>query len=1024
MKTIRKRNLLCCAFLTIAMLFALLFIAPFSLTGKTASASVAYESAFVGDLIEAKDYTISSGGASVAAEGMTVVYPSGGVYGGDKFTMNQAGIYEVTYYASVGNERVEETCYYMAKRAPKDVIIGEDGMSIEYGKYYVESPYELKKATYGALVSFKAGQSVTFSAKIKTEKLTANYKFLDLIVMPSVFKETDFEKITVRVSDSEDESNYVDIVVISSNTLDGDGQVSYVQAGAASQLIGGYEGSKFHSASLNYGTQVEHSFRALARQGENRKNHTVSENSLTFAIDNAEKKVYCGPYSNTSTAMNMVNDLDDAAHYKGNPWGGFTSDEVTVKVMVDRFAKAEGKILFKTFGDVNFSQDNIQDKVSPDVIVDCDEAQGTPIAKVGENFPIFPFVAKDNLDAQVKSNVFVYYVDANNQKITVENDGAKFFAKYAGNYQIVYLAEDYSGNVSRKVLNVVAQEELPEIVFAIDEPIVDASIYQTVTIPLASQMQASGGSGYLKVERTVLDPNGNEVEATDSLYLTMLGEYKVNYTVTDYLGYETTGFITVKSNPIEAPIFISEPTFDSAFVKGFTYELPSALVIETVSDQVIELSYNIYVNGEVMEGSFVADGETMNIRYVAAGETGEAVWEKDFSVIDTEKGKYKSKYFYTESDLQIVDEKTYLDFRFSQESDAEFINSLCAQEFKLAFEYNAQEVNFSTMLITLTNVDNLAQSVTARFTYEKETDKWFIRLKGKEKVPYATSKGILIFLLSSSGNRIIDGDGAECATIETYENGAPFQGLGNELYLRISFQDVAGESAFRVTEVCNQSMGHNKKGGIEKAKDEIKPVIVLDAPFVTRQKIGAKAYIPTAKAYDVLGQIKEFTVTLEEVGVGVVASGDATLSLDYTFEKAGNYLVTYYAKDTNGNATSLPQPIQVSDETAPTLTVKDSLKDEYKLNAKIDIPSYTAVDNGENCYVQVTLILPNNEMRLLSYDVNGEVDYFLKNELYEKAFRVDEDTFVALYEGKYVLRVVAYDEYYNYTAYEAEFIVK
>jgi hypothetical protein len=185
-----------------------------------------------------------------------------------------------------------------------------------------------------------------------------------------------------------------------------------------------------------------------------------------------------------------------------------------------------------------------------------------------------------------------------------------------------------------------------------------------------------------------------------------------------------------------------------------------------------------------------------------------------------------------------------------------------------------------------------------------------------------------------------------------------------------------------------------------------------------RQKLGAKAQIPTAKAYDVLGQIKEFTVTIETVKDGVLASGSAKETLDYTLSEAGTYLVTYYAKDSNGNFEKIPYAIRVSDETAPTLTVKDSFKSSYKLNAKISVPSYKVSDNNENCYVQVTVTLPNNEVRLLQYAENGELLYVLSREaeLYEKAFIADEDTFVALYAGKYVLRVVAYDDYYNYTA--------
>ena len=1023
MKTIHKRNL---RSTLIAIVFAFLFFASLALTHKTVSAEeIVYEKAYVGNVIDAEQYKIDYEGGKVQAEGFTVVYPSGGVYGGDKATMDQAGKYQVTYYATVNGQRVEETCYYMAVRMPKDVIVAEEGMPVSYGKYEIESPYEMKKETYGALVTFKAGQSITFSTNIKTSKLTKDYNIFELIVMPSVFRETDFEKLSIRVSDAEDATNYVDISVLSSNMVDGDGQVSYVMAGASGQMLGGYEGSTFHSGSTIYGTSVEHSFRGFGHKGEFRYNHTVSENILTLSIDQAEKKVYCGPSTNESVTKNLVNDLDDAAHYKGNPWGGFTSDEVTVKISADRFVKAEGKVVIKSFGDLDFSQD-IQDTLAPQILLDCDETKALPVAEVGKEFPIFPFVARDALDAQVKTDVYVYYVDARGQKITVENNGESFLPKYAGTYQIVYRAEDYSGNVAEKTLEVTAQEVTPNIYIAIEEKIVEAEAYQTVIIPQAAEMQAFGGSGYLKVGRAVYDPNNQQLNVKDKLQLTELGDYKVVYSATDYLGNVEYGVMTVRANPVEKPTFIEEPTFDSVLVKGFTYDVIQPLVIETVGGKIVKLPCQVYVNGTLVEGSFVADGEEAVIRYVVTGETGENEWTDTISVVDTEYGKYKSKYFYTENNVQVVDEKSNVTLTFAEDASLEFINALCAKDFRLTLSYKKEMTKFTSMVFTLVDGANRNRTVTVQFFYNSDEDTWFMQLNNSAtKLLYITSKDLLSFTLSQDNKKIIDTSGVEIATISAYDNGEKFEGFSETIYLQISFGGVKGESSLAIAQIGNQTMGYNKSS-LEKGSDEIKPTILLDAPFVMRQKLGTKANIPTAKAFDVLGQVEEFIIKVETPAGELLATGDATKVLDLTLDKAGYYLVTYYAIDTNGNSESIPYTILVNDETAPTLTVEDDYKDEYKVGSKIDVPSYEVKDNGENCYVQVTLILPNNEVRLLQYDENGEITSLLSkdSELYESAFKADEDTFIALQKGRYVLRIVAYDEYYNYTVKEIEFLVK
>ena len=72
------------------------------------------------------------------------------------------------------------------------------------------------------------------------------------------------------------------------------------------------------------------------------------------------------------------------------------------------------------------------------------------------------------------------------------------------------------------------------------------------------------------------------------------------------------------------------------------------------------------------------------------------------------------------------------------------------------------------------------------------------------------------------------------------------------------------------------------------------------------------------------------------------------------------------------------------------------------------------------------LLLPDNEMRLLHYVKNGEVTSLLDKEddTFENEFKAGNDTFVTQKKGKYVLRFVAYDDYYNYTIKEIEFWVE
>lgn len=1043
MRAIKKTKRYRCGLAAILVFCLALICSLFVPQVNVASAdAVDYKTVFIGDKIEASDYTLTYNGGTVKAESMRVVYPSGGVYGGEGFTVEQAGIYEITYYATVGNERIEETQPYKALRQPQDIIYSTNGATIGYGEYVVENPVvPAKTGIKGALVTFKAGTSIIFDTKVPTKNLTANYDILSMIVMPSKFRETDFERLTVKVSDAENPDNFVEIIIDSSNTLDGDGQVSYVKAGANGQQAGGYEGATYHTR--NYGTQVEHSFRGFGRKAEDRADYTLSKQIVTVAIDNESKKVYCGPVTNTSTDKLMVNDLDDMTRFKSSPWGGFTSDEVVVQVSAGMFVKGEGQVVITQFGGYSLSKEinkmpYIADTEAPQITLQYDESKEPPIATEGKKFPIIPFTAKDRLDKQVKTNVYVYYKDVNGNTINVSTDGTSFTPKYAGEYTVVYTAEDYSGNFASKEIVIQAVETSPEIFIALDEVNQSAPVYNTVSIKYASDISVFGGNGDLKAERAVYSPSGMLLDVKDSILLTEVGDYKVVYKVTDYLGNVKYGVVTVTSEALADPTFITEPKFEKTLIAGFTYDLPNAFVIETVDGKVVELDYVIKVNGEVANGQFTASGESVVIEYVADGETGTTLWTVEIPVVDTEKGKYQSKYFHAADGASVTDTKNYLLFSWTKASSAEFIKELYSDGFSLIFSYNqndpedpngANQMLSKTFTIVLADVADRNLTVTFTFTYEASSNTWAIQFNGKgDKIPFVISKNSVSFSLASDGFGILDASGTSVGNIKYFDNGEVFTGFSSAVYLSMEFGEVEeGQvSSICLTNLCNQVMGYKKKSQ-DNAKDEIKPVIFLTEEFQIRQKLGTEAKIPTAIAYDVLGQIVEFTIKVEMMpDKTLLASGSATEPVKVLLNKSGNYLVTYYAKDSNGKSSELSYSMMVADETAPTLTVNGSLRSEYKVGDKISIPTYSATDNGETCCVQVELILPNNEVRLLQYNENGEVISLLssENKLYNSSFKADENTFIAEKTGKYILRFLAYDEYYNTVVKMITFTVK
>lgn len=979
------------------------------------------ETVYVGDIIKAEDYGFTSGNKSVPAEGMVVVYPNGGVYGGESFEITQAGNYQITYYATIQGEKVEQVENYLAIRKPKNIMILENGMNAEVGEYYVESPYKLEKGITGTIVNFKSGQSVTFSTTVETAKLTSAYNILEFIVMPSVFKETDFERITVLIADAKDPNNYVEVIIDSSNTEDGDGQVSYVRAGAFGQQSGGYEGSKYHTSS--YGAQVEHSFRGLGCVAGFREKITVSEQILTLSIDHATKQVFVGPASSTTTEKNMVNDLDDPAHFKSNPWKGFTSDEVTVKVTAGKFVKGEGKVVFTSFGDYDLSSDIIDD-VSPIINLDYDFNYGTPVAVVGQDFPLFAHETKDALDSGLTTNVWVYHLSTGGQWVTTNHDGEKFEVKHSGTYKIVYQVIDNSGNKTERVITINAVDAAPAISAETGETYIEKEVYQEVHIPLPSQINVVGGSGRLVVEREVVSPSGEVLDVLERLLLTEVGEYMVVYTVTDYLGNEEGFPVFINAVEIAQPKFVTEPSFEDALIKGFNYQLPKVHVIETVDGEVLDVECKTYVNDVLVEGGFVADGSAVTIRYEALGSSSTTVWEKTIPVVDTQNGKLRDKYFYVEGGLSLTVEKNYLNIDVTEDGIAKFINAISSSSFSTTFYFDAAALKFETMKFILRDAKAPSLTVTFSFKYDAIHEGWYMYLNDGEKVEFITSKEVFNFTYLRDKNKVKDASGEEIASITMYDNGEAFSGFSDTIYFAVAFEGVNSDSSIQLSQLGGQSMGHNKKNPAN-AQDETAPIIELDEMFIHRQELGTVAKIPTARAYDVLGQVESLVVVIEQSGL-VLATGTMEEPINFMLDKAGQYTVKYIATDTNGIEDSIPYTIFVRDKTAPVLNVTNNLKKEYSLGSKVYIPKYTVSDNDGDYTVQVTVILPNNEMRLLEYNENGTKTSYLDiaNNVYDDDFKTGDGGFIIQSKGLYVLRIVAYDEYYNYVAVEIKFNVK
>lgn len=995
-------------------------------TEENVSEPADIQEVFVGDLITVEDKILSYGDQTKTVSGQ-IIAPDGASYQGSRFTATRSGIYTVVYKAYfVDNGKtveVDESVQYRCKQTGADMFSYNDAVTASYAEY-AYSTSTTKHA--GVAFDVKSGAEITFDTVLNPTLFDLETPLIDLIVEPSQIGVDDFTGLKIRVTDVEDPSNYVEYICVDGGYIDGDGTCTYVRAGFKGGISAGwaehYLGS--HYITSNTGTGLSHSFHAYPQ--------TEPTHDLRLYLDYANKSAYGAPGALTYDAMKLINDFTNKTLYKFNPWEGFTSDKVQVSIIPNNFKAASGRLIVKSIAGIDFSQEVLEDTQAPEITVDYagQDPYDLPLAKVGTDFNIFSATAADNYDADVPVNVAVTYRDTQNAKnVDVYVKDGKFRVQKAGYYTINYTAVDSSGNASKKVrVGILAEEEIPALRLTLGETSSQTEMYEEVrNLPLVEDVTVVGGTGKIDVVRKVYDPSGKEITVTGrTIVPEELGDYKIVFTATDYIGNTAESVYTLQVGDTAAK-FVDEVSLPPVLLKGFTYTLPKVNALETQNGVKTDIAASVSVNGvPCNDFTFTAsEGNEAVITYTAQGATGEAeplVYV--LPVVDGQDTVNQAAYFYS-ADGKMTATKNKDDVTLSASSDgsAIFANRLDANNFALNLTLDSEKTNYQTIVITLTDAANTAVSVTLKLHLTKAKGEVTAELETPdERVSFIVSNNEMTLQYENGSRLISDIQNNEIGMCATDDNGEPFNGFVGGVYVTIGLQGVKGDSAIVLTKLNNHSLGYQDG---ELSKDSYDPVINFNSSLVSKQKFGEDFVYPTFEAMDVFSEIAEATITIKNPDGDTVKKVNGDVYEPFKIEKYGKYKLTYYAEDTCGNSIRLTREISVSDDVTPTLEVNALKKTKYSVGDKVKVPTYVAKDNLDELYVDVILILPNNEPRLLSRDENGKVTYYLNNEnLYPSTFRVDENSFKAEYKGEYTIRYVAYDGQYNKTAVELKFTVK
>ena len=997
------------------------FVRPYLLADQT------IDNVKIGDKYQVEEKTLTYLGESKVVKGQ-IILPNGTSKSGDSFIIEMPGIYTVKYRAFFGTHEESYCIYYHCHRTSGDFFLSNNKnnptLSGEYSHQREAGPIK------GAKLNLDMKTVFTYDKVIDFSSFNSNESFIDFVVDTSDMTHenridsADIETFTIRLTDVEDSNNYVDISITDSGPVDDAGKGCYLLAGSNSQFKTGYEGGRNGLLHISkYGTNVGMSFRDLPER---------SEQIAHLYFNYSNKELYVSPLIN-SGVRDILTDLDDKEIYGSSVWEGFKTGKATLSIFANSLRTTSGTLIVSKIGNQDLSPLEFVDEDAPTIKVNYNGQSSIdpPKASVGKPYQIFNADISDNFDNNLSYDTYVTYNDTGAGKtrdISIKN--GKFTPDKAGIYTITYTAKDHSNNVGIKTVDVTAISDEQTITITLDETSVATDIFSKVTLPTIDEVKTkvSGGSGKSSITRVIYDTKNKPMEIKgDSFVPDTVGEYKVYYQAIDYIGNIATALLTINANNPGHPVFVKDFALPRVVIKGHKYNLPFYQGAEVIDGQTVYLESKAFVNDAELgvDNQFTA-GDTCNIKYTLTGQTGSQQYAQDIKVVNVGKPIDLCKYF---TGTDFTTSINYGDVTLSSSLNnpkSLFASVLPYSNPYIKFAIDRSDVHFQELVIKFSDSAKLDNSLT--FHVKFRLNQTFISIgDSAEEFEFQCSEEArgevyAIDLLNATGV-LKDTLRNEMLVIKTNDQGEPFAGFTSGVYLDIEMVNNTSSSSIKMLEVSNQPLG---KYDIEPYFDFTTPIIIFNDEFVYEQSYGKNAYIPTVKVFDVLSNV-QVTVSARAPDYSYKFNNkDATKSHTFLLDQFGEYLITYKATDAEGNTVSYKRTISVYDNTAPELTITGKLKSSYSLNASIKIPSYKVSDNLNDYTLDIFVIMPDNQQRLLMIDHNGEVTSYLEknNMLYNSSFKVNSTTFRAEQRGNYTLRYVAYDSDFNKVVKELHFTVK
>lgn len=980
----------------------------------------------IGTELEVAMIDIEYHGEAKQATSLVVHTPTGADIHSTKVHFNEPGKYLFEFSANFGEERVTKVVETMSVRTPA-YMFSTSNATISQGSFAYNDKLDASVGTTdykGIKVTSRDGGTVTFNKVLNFSKATKDNSIIDFIVEPSTLGSYDIGEMIITLTDADDPNNkldirYVDGLAGSGNQL----RLTYASARAGDQQYAGYENwcGQWHINSDTTGAPTFLTFRGLDDQiiasfG------TGYLNSQLF-LDYSSKQVLVQSEYSVVGSKVLINDLDNTNIYPTNPWSGFKNGRAILSVTTNDVSGVGGKYIIKSILGYDLSSELLRDAIAPELSINFDgyDRYNLPVAKKDNTYPVFPADAFDNFDDNLHLDVKVQFYDAANQSvIDIYHDGEKFTTYYLGKYYVSYECNDRSGNKVEESYVVNCSSTIRDMEIIVPEDTATHRAFEKVELCSLDDVVVKNAQGKVELHRYLSGPNLDEYELkNDSFVPTTTGAYQVKYVAKDIYDNPVTKIVIFNIDIIEHPIIVERINLPHVMIKGQYFDIPHVGCKYPSNNQIKDGEVDIYVNNALFteDRLLVETLDDIHIDYVPHS----SFVDKQSFVIKVVEGNdadgkiIKDNYFYSEdSNFTIENIKNRaMQFTVNSESEISFIKSISANDLSLSFSLEEETLlNYEKFSIKITDMYLPHNVLTLNVIPTANGLKLFVPYDSIAKELACDEYRQFELYYRPYSKTLRDLNYKDICGIKYYDNGEPFEGFSDEVYVSFNFVNLVNPAKVSLFFINNQSF----KTSI--VKDNAGPQIITDSNLNWANELGEEITISGAKAFDVLSHVEYLYVTMtDSTGTKILDKADAGVDHKVVLNKYGNYRIEYNSKDGNGRTSNRSFTICCIENEPPKLTVNLNVEDQYSVGSVFNLPSYSFSDNSLNCTLDVSLYLPDGQGIAIEHCamINGEIykENYLDLDHYSQEL-VNSNSSIKLYvAGKYILRYMVIDAYGN-----------